>query len=68
MHKYLFNFGKFLEYKNFFLAYLFKKAGCTIMARHLPINNASPPLTIIPDKQIPFSLNVAMYHAAMAMK
>ena len=37
---------------------------CTIMARHLPINKASPPRTIIPDKQISFSLNVIMYQGS----
>ena len=34
------------------------------MARHLPINNASPSLTIIPHKQISSSLNVVMHQAS----
>ena len=64
MHKYLFNFGNFLEYENTFFTYSFKKGGYTITTTCLPINNASPPPTIIPDKQISFSLNVTMYQAS----
>ena len=57
----------FSEYKKnifFFLAYSFKEGGYTIMAGHLPINNASPPLTVISDIQLSFSLNVAMHQAS----
>ena len=34
------------------------------MARHLPINNASPSLTVIPDEQISLSLNVVKHQAS----